>query len=132
MEIKVSFPEGQKTKAEFKEFTVLTDQSIAKGGTNLAPTPFDLFLTSIATCVGVTVNSFFKARNIDNQDLSIKLTADQRNQEGMIENIELQLNLSAEFPEKYKQALLKAVNSCTVKKHLLNPPQFSVELVEKL
>ena len=31
-----------------------------------------------------------------------------------------------EFPEKYKGAIIKAMDLCTVKKHILNPPEFEI------
>lgn len=44
----------------------------------------------------------------------------------MIERLELEINLPADFPEKYKEAVIKAADQCAVKKHLHNPPQMSV------
>jgi len=49
----VSFPAGKRADAQFKGFTIQTDQSPRGGGEGSAPEPFDLFLASIATCAGV-------------------------------------------------------------------------------
>ena len=38
--------------------------------------------------------------------------------------------LSKDFPEKYKRAVLRSAELCTVKKHLENPPQITIELTE--
>jgi ribosomal protein S12 methylthiotransferase accessory factor len=34
--------------------------------------------------------------------------------------------LPADFPEQYKEAVIKAANLCKVKKTIANPPQFDV------
>ena len=50
MELTVTFPGGKKVNAEFKGFTIKTDQPQTNGGDGTAPSPFDLFLASIGTC----------------------------------------------------------------------------------
>lgn len=36
--------------------------------------------------------------------------------------------LHSEFPEKYKTAVIKAADTCTVKKHLLAPPKVEIKV----
>ena len=45
---------------------------------------------------------------------------------GMIGNIELEIQVPPEFPEKYYDALVRSANQCAVKKHLRTPPKFDV------
>ncbi|MHB1344584.1 MAG: OsmC family protein, partial [Thermoleophilia bacterium] len=45
---------------------------------------------------------------------------------GLIGRIILDMQLPAEFPEKYKAAIINAVELCTVKRHMHQPPQFEV------
>ena len=58
----VSFPAGKRVDAQYKGFTIQTDQSRHGGGDGAAPEPFDLFLASIATCAGVYVKGYCDAR----------------------------------------------------------------------
>jgi ribosomal protein S12 methylthiotransferase accessory factor len=44
----------------------------------------------------------------------------------MIENIELDIQVPPDFPEKYKEAVIRSASQCAVKKHLENPPVFDV------
>ncbi|MCK7524044.1 MAG: hypothetical protein MZV64_43665 [Ignavibacteriales bacterium] len=44
----------------------------------------------------------------------------------MIDKVTISLGLPAGFPEKYKFALVKAVDHCTVKAHILRAPQFEI------
>ena len=55
MEMIVDFPGGARVDAHFGPYTVATDQPTMGGGTGSAPTPFAVFLASIATCAGIYV-----------------------------------------------------------------------------
>ena len=45
---------------------------------------------------------------------------------GLISKIDLELHLPAGFPDKYRDAVVNAMNLCTVKKHLHQPPTFEI------
>jgi ribosomal protein S12 methylthiotransferase accessory factor len=44
----------------------------------------------------------------------------------MVEKIIITIKLPVDFPEKYKDAVVRAAESCSVKKHLAAPPQILV------
>ncbi|KNF08366.1 putative peroxiredoxin, OsmC-like protein [Gottschalkia purinilytica] len=126
--IEVSFPGGKKLETNIKGFTVDTDQPVNSGGGGSAPTPFDLFLSSIAACTGVTALSFCQSRNIDTKGLKLSLDTERDEETGMISDIKMELTLPENFPSKYEEAIRKATDSCTVKKHIINSPDFKVIL----
>jgi ribosomal protein S12 methylthiotransferase accessory factor len=39
------------------------------------------------------------------------------------------LTLPTEFPEKYKAAIFRTVDLCTVKKHIMSPPEIKIDLI---
>ena len=45
----------------------------------------------------------------------------------MIEKIIIEVQLPPEFPEKYTNAVLKAVDACSVKAHMVEPPAFELK-----
>jgi hypothetical protein len=57
MELLIDFPGGSRVDAHFGSFTVQTDQPPAAS----APSPFDVFLSSIGTCAGIYVPGFCHA-----------------------------------------------------------------------
>lgn len=125
--MKVSFPGGMRVDAEYKGFIINTDQPVYQGGGASAPAPFDLFLASIATCAGIYVLYFCQKRGISVEKASLIMKIRKNPETKMIERIFLEIQLPQDFPEKYKNAVIKAVNSCTVKAHMLDPPAFEVE-----
>lgn len=126
-DIRVSFPGGMKVDAEYKGFVINTDQPVYQGGEGSAPAPFDLFLASIATCAGVYVASFCQKRGIPYEKARIVMKTEKNPETKMVEKISIDVELPADFPEKYMAAVVKAVDSCAVKAHLVKPPGFQVE-----
>ncbi len=126
-EIKISFPGGLRVDAEYKGFVIKTDQPVYSGGDGSAPAPFDLFLASIATCAGYYVLAFCNKREIPTEKAAVVMKTKRNPETKRIEKISIEIQLPPEFPEKYKKAVIKAVDSCTVKTHILNPPAFEVE-----
>jgi putative redox protein len=111
--------------AHFGSFTVRTDQPQVGGGEGGAPTPFELFLASLATCAGIYVLGFCKMRGIPTEGIQLIQTA-ERDQNKMATRIRLEIQLPEGFPDQYTAAVVRAAEGCLVKKHLENPPAFEV------
>jgi ribosomal protein S12 methylthiotransferase accessory factor len=125
-DMKVTFPGGKRVDAFYKDFHIKTDQPVYQGGEGSAPAPFDLFMVSIATCAGIYVLSFCQNRNIPTEDLSLSMRSERNPDTKRIDRIFIDINLPADFPEKYTNAVIKSVNGCAVKVHMQNPPTFVV------
>ncbi len=118
---------GQQVFADFKGFTIQTDQSAAAGGTGIAPNPFQLFLVSIGTCAGYYVLQFCQERGIDVSDIRLHADFERDSITNLTTKISISIQLPSSFPAKYKTALERAANQCTVKKHLVHPPEILIQ-----
>lgn len=125
-EINVSFPGNLKVEASLRDFTILTDQPEKSGGDNSAPAPFELFTTSIATCAGYFALKFCRARNIDTSTMRLQMKYAWDDQLKRYPQMSLNLELPEGFPDKYKSAIIKAMEQCVVKKHIHEPPEFTI------
>jgi ribosomal protein S12 methylthiotransferase accessory factor len=117
---------GKKVNVAIRGFTISTDQPISDGGENSAPSPFELFLASLGTCAGYFVVSFCQARHIPTEGIKMTQTVARNDATHMVEKILIDISLPAGFPDKYKDAVVRAAESCTVKKHLAVPPKIEV------
>ena len=131
MEMKISFPGGKKVDADYKGFTIKTDQPIREGGEGSAPESFSLFIASIGTCTGVYVLSFCQKRNIPTDNISLLLKLEKNKDTHMIEKISIEIQVPEDFPENYKKAIVKTASLCAVKKHLDNPPEIDISVIKK-
>jgi putative redox protein len=126
MEMTVDFPGGDRVDAHFGPYTVMTDQSGPHGEPGSAPSPFSLFLASIATCAGIYVLGFCRQRNLPTDGLKITQVSDRNPLTGMIENVVIEIQTPPSFPEKYLPSLIRSAELCAVKKHIETPPAFKV------
>ncbi len=127
-EMTVGFPGGKKVTAHYDGFDIATDQGVDSGGEGTAPEPFDFFLASLATCAGYYVLKFCESRGISTDDISLHQSW-ERNEDKKLVRIDIRIQIPPEFPEKYHKALVRAANTCTVKKALADPPEITTETV---
>jgi ribosomal protein S12 methylthiotransferase accessory factor len=127
-ELKVVFGENYRIDVDYKGFTIKTDQPVHDGGDGTAPSPFDYFLVSLASCAGFYALAFCRERKIPVEGLGVAMTTERGEVSKMIDKITIAVTPPAGFPEKYRSALLKSVDHCTVKAHMMRPPQFEVVL----
>lgn len=126
MEMIIDFPGGAKVDAHFNGFTVATDQPVIGGGDNSAPSPFNVFLASIGTCAGIYVLGFCRQRGLPTEGIRIIEKVQRNPASGMVDKIDLEIQVPPSFPQKYYDALVRSADQCAVKKHLEHPPVFNV------
>ena len=122
----VTFPGGKRVDAEYAGFVMSTDQPPQGGGEGAAPQPFDLFLASIATCAGIYVKGYCDARNIATDGLGLTMHIEREPGKARVVRLAIEIELPAGFPEKHKEAVVRAADLCAVKKHILSPPVFEI------
>jgi putative redox protein len=117
-----TFPGGSRVDARIGPFTVPTDQPPA----NSAPAPFALFLASIGACAAYFIQVFCERRGIPYGAIVVR-QHNERGPGGHVEQVRLEVELPPDFPPRYREAVLRAAEQCTVKKHLERPPRIVVE-----
>lgn len=125
MEMLIDFPGGDRVDAHFGPYTVLTDQPGPNGAPGSAPTPFE-FLASIGTCAGIYVLGFCKQRNLPTEGIRLVQRSHHNPITGMTDNVDIEIQVPAGFPEKYLPALVRTAELCAVKKHIETRPTFKV------
>jgi putative redox protein len=129
MEIKITFPGGKKVNAEMGGVIIPTDQSVEDGGEGSAPSPFAYFLASLGTCAGIYVLSFCQQRDIATEGMSLSQRMEfdvDGSGKRRLSRVTLDIMLPPGFPEKYRNAVVKTAELCTVKKVISDPPEFVI------
>lgn len=127
MDMEIVFTGGKRVDALYKGFTIMTDQSVREGGDGSAPEPFDLFLASMGTCAGIYVLSFCQHHDLPAEGISLIQTAERNPETRMIDRVNIDIRLPADFPQKYRKALIRSAEQCSVKKHIAaGLPEFNV------
>ena len=127
MEMTIDFPGNKRVTATYKGFSVETDQPTSEGGDGSAPEPFDLFLSSLGTCAGVYIVYFCESRDIPTEGITMTLRFERNEETHLMEKISMDIQLPPEFPAKYRKAVIRAAQMCTVKRMLTQPPEILVD-----
>jgi len=127
MDIEIKILDGVKIEAKLGTQVIKSDQSKHDGGEGTAPNPFEYFLASVGLCQAHYINAFCKERQIPTDKITIMERVSRNETKQVV--FTLELGLPADFPEKYKDALVNATGGCAVKKAIQAEPIFELKLV---
>ncbi len=126
-EILVTLPGGRRVDAKLGHHTLRTDQPRDSGGEDSAPSPFEVFFGAMGACAGIYVQGFCAKRNIPTAEIRI-VERPRFAEDGTLLEVDFELLLPASFPEKYRDAVVKAVEQCSVKRAIAAQPKFTVRV----
>ena len=124
MEMEVRFPGGQKVETRFKGETIAVGSDIENES---GLEPLDLFFVSLALCAGRYVMEFCRPRQIPHESARVVLRTEWCERKKMHTKVMIDITLPKEFPLKYRNAVMRSVDLCSVKKHIVMPPTFEVD-----
>ena len=127
--IVVEFPGGLAVDAVIGGHRIRTDQPESAGGRGAGPSPFGVFLGSLAACAGYFALEFCRQRDLSTEGLEVRLLPEWNHETHRLDDIELEVTLPSGFPEKYRRAIVRAVDQCSVKRVLLDPPDMEVTVI---
>lgn len=127
-EMVVTFPGNLKVQAQINDLIIATDQPEKSGGDNSAPSPFTLFTASLATCAGYFALKFCRSRKLATEGMQLTMNYSWDEELKKYPRMELELQLPKGFPEKYQDAIVRAIDQCVVKKHIIDPPEIQVRV----
>jgi putative redox protein len=130
-EIRVVFPGGARVDAMIDGFVVRTDQPPASGGEGTAPSPFDLFLASLATCAGFYAMSYCRARGLPTEGMTLAQRYETDVATKLPRVVQIEIALPPGFPEQHRAPMLRAIASCKVKKTIAAGLDVRVSYAEK-
>jgi Predicted redox protein, regulator of disulfide bond formation len=128
MKYNIEFAGNKKVDAHFQGFTLKSDQPVADGGDNTAPSPLEIFLASIGMCAGFYIVAFCQSRSIPTDNITMTQNIMRNDATHTVEKINIDIVLPPNFPEKYKSTIVKAAQSCSVKKFLDAPPEIQIAI----
>jgi uncharacterized OsmC-like protein len=125
----VSFLEGEAYEITVRGHRIVVDQPESAGGTDTAPTPTELFVASLASCVTFYAGRYLTRHNCDRTGLAVsasfEFAADRPSRVGQIQ---MSVKVPTSLPESRRPALLAVIGHCTVHNTLNDPPPVSIEL----
>jgi uncharacterized OsmC-like protein len=131
MDITVTHVSGDRFAIQVRGHRLEVDQPLADGGQDTGPTPTELFVASLAACVGFYARRFLARHHLDAAGLRVEAAYTMSpDRPARVHTITLRLLLPQPLEENRRRALLAVVDHCTVHNSLRTPPEVRIALVE--
>jgi uncharacterized OsmC-like protein len=108
---------------------VLVDQPVEAGGTDGAPTPTELFVASLASCVAFYAGRYLTRHGLEPDGLAVRVAFQlASDRPPRVAGIQLTVNAPASLTAERRAALLAVVSHCTVHNSLTQPPTIAIDV----
>jgi uncharacterized OsmC-like protein len=126
--LRVDYEAGDCFRIAVRQHALSVDQPEADGGEDTAPTPTELFVASLASCVAFYARRFLSRHGVPVEGLSVTAEFSMASHPARVGDINLQVQVPAELAPARQSALLAVASHCTVHNTLLQPPPVRIEL----
>lgn len=111
--------EGFHHRARAREHTVLVDEPVALGGTDLGPTPFELVASGLAGCTAITLRMYAGRKSWPLEKVKVRVEHEQRPHTATPEGeqrdrFERTIELVGPLDQEQRERLLEIANKCPV------------------
>jgi putative redox protein len=126
----VRFVAGEAYEVALRGHRVMVDQPVDAGGEDSAPTPTELFVASLATCVAFYAGRYLTRHGLSRDGLGVSVDFDMAtDRPARVAAIRLSVRVPADFPAERRSGLAAVVSHCTVHNSLTTPPDVTIDLV---
>ena len=120
-------PTGYRTEISAGRNTFLADEPIALGGTGVGPTPYELLLAALGSCMAITLRMYADRKGWPLESVSIQLRTARAHEKDCeecdvsevgIPRIARRIALGGTLTEEQRTRLLQIADRCPVKQTL--------------
>ncbi len=129
-EMEVRYVSGESYAVSVRGHQVMVDQPAESGGLDTAPTPTELFVASLATCVAFYAGRYLTRHGCSRDELTVSAGFDMATDHpARVSDIRLTVEAPANLPTDRWPALHAVVSHCTVHTSLASPPSIIIDLI---
>jgi uncharacterized OsmC-like protein len=130
--LRVNHKDGDLFEVAVRNHLVHVDQPIEAGGSDAAPTPVELFVASLASCVAHYVRRFLVRHELPTEGMAVDAEFTMADRPARVGEINVSIEVPGGVPEERRTALLAVASHCTVHNTLEDPPAVSIDLAANL
>ena len=131
MEVVVDYKGNMGFNAVCGEHAIAIDLPEADGGKNKAANPPQLFLASLASCVGVYVAKYCENAGIDTNGMKIGISAEKAQNPARLADIKINVDLPNAELGKRRNAVMAVAKKCLIHSTIESAPEVAIELTDK-
>jgi uncharacterized OsmC-like protein len=122
--------DGDQFAIEIRGHTITVDQPIDAGGADTAPTPTELFIAGLASCVAFYAGRYLARHQISAEGLSVSADFDIGGRPTRVTRIRILITPPHDLPAERRDAFLAVASHCTVHNTLSQPAPVDIVLAE--
>lgn len=126
-DILVKHEEGDGFRITVRGHEFVVDQPLDEGGGDEGPSPVEVFVASLASCVAYYAGSYLRRHDLSVEGLAVE--CDYTFAEGRparVGGISLRVIVPEGFPERRRQGLLAVAEHCTVHNSIRRAPEVEI------
>ena len=125
----VRFVAGEAYEVMVRGHRLVVDQPADAGGQDSAPTPTELFVASLASCVAFYAGRFLTRHGYSREGLAVSAGYEMASDRpARVSSVRLMVRVPAGLPPHRQAALRAVVSRCTVHNSLASPPPVTIDL----
>jgi len=121
---------GDKFDINVRGHVVRVDQLVKDRGEDTAPTPTELFIASLASCVAFYARRYLARHDLPTDGLAVEATFNMGSKPARVAGIAMRLIVPEGVPAERLDALLAVATHCTVHNTLTSEPDVSITLAD--
>jgi uncharacterized OsmC-like protein len=128
MKLSASYQGGTRYDIVSGTHRIVTDQPVADGGQDAGLSPVELFVGSIASCVGYFVGRFCARHDVPQDGLTVEAEWTMAENPHRVGAIGVDIHLPHRITPELKDRLLKVAHGCTVHQSIVVASNISITL----
>jgi uncharacterized OsmC-like protein len=130
--MRVDYRGGDRFDIAIRDHLVSVDQPVEIGGDDEAPTPTELFVAGLASCVAFYARRYLRRHHVDATGLAVETAYRLGTRPARVSDVEITLRLPDraldELSGERRQGLLAVASHCTVHNSITTAPDIHVSL----
>lgn len=128
-QMRIEHEGGDRYRVRIRGHELVVDQPAVDGGEDAGPTPTELFVAGLASCVAFYAGRFLRRHRLPTEGLTVECSfAFAEDRPARVGKVAMAVRLPEGFPEERRAALLAVVEHCTVHNSLRQPPEVEIAL----
>jgi putative redox protein len=126
-ELTVRHLEGDRFGIDIRGHYLTVDQPVSDGGEDKAPTPTELFVAGLASCVAFYARRYLARHEIASDGLEVQAAFAIGGHPARVTDITVTITPPGALPHERRAALLAVASHCTVHNSLDTPPDVTID-----
>lgn len=118
-------------EAQIGKHRLMIDKPRYIGGHDRGPTPIELFISSLSTCVAMVISTYCEEHNIDATDLEVEIRYDTDEEQANITCLQVNIEIPYGEIDNREKAIERVAKHCAVHKTIQNIKSIEFSILGK-